>query len=80
MRFAFIEEHEHVFQVTALCKTFGVSRSGYYDWQKRAVSETTQKNKTLLGEIEVIHDQVKQVYGSPRVHQELHGVSVLNPA
>ena len=71
MRFAFIEQNEQAFQVTALCKTFGVSRSGYYDWKDRPVSETSQKKETLLGEIEVIHDQTKQVYGSPRVHQEL---------
>lgn len=71
MRFAFIEENEHAFQVTALCKTFGVSRSGYYTWKDRPVSETSQKNETLLGEIEVIHDQFKQNYGSPRVYEEL---------
>ncbi|MBL4885365.1 MAG: IS3 family transposase [Planctomycetaceae bacterium] len=71
MRFAFIEENEHAFQVTALCKTFGVSRSGYYTWKERPVSETTQKNETLLSEIEVIHDQFNQIYGSPRMHDEL---------
>ena len=73
MRFAFIEENEHDFQVAALCKTFGVSRSGFYNWQKREVSKTAQKNETLLGEIEVIHDQTNQTYGSPRVHEELLG-------
>jgi len=71
MRFAFIEENEDAFAVTALCKTFGVSRSGYYTWKERPVSETTQENETLLEEIEVIHDQFNQNYGSPRVHKEL---------
>ncbi len=71
MRFAFIQDHEKDFDVTAMCQTFEVSRSGYYAWKRRPVSQTRQRAESLTSEIEEIHLKNKQVYGSPRVHQEL---------
>lgn len=71
MRFQFIQEHEEDFEVTRLCETFEVSRSGYYAWKQRPASESSQRAESLTAEIEDIHLKRKQVYGSPRVHQEL---------
>ena len=71
MRFAFIKENEKAFEVKAMCETFNVSRSGYYSWKKRPASETAQRTESLTAEIEDIHLKRKEVYGSPRVHQEL---------
>ena len=71
MRFRFIAEHSDAFEVAAMCETFGVSRSGYYAWKNRPASNTEQQAESLTIEIEDIHVKRKQVYGSPRVHQEL---------
>lgn len=71
MRFAFIKENEKVFEVTAMCETFEVSRGGYYSWKKRPASETAQRAESLTAEIANIHLKRKEVYGSPRVHSEL---------
>ena len=71
MRFQFIKENEDAFEVSAMCETFNVSRSGYYSWKKRPVSKTAQRAESLTAEIEEIHHKRKEVYGSPRVHQEL---------
>ncbi len=71
MRFQFIKENEESFAVAALCETFNVSRSGYYSWKKRPVSSTSQRAESLTAEIKEIHLKRKEVYGSPRVHQEL---------
>ena len=48
-----------------------VSRSGYYAWQRRPESQRSQENKRLVKQIEDIHQQSRQTYGSPRVHDEL---------
>lgn len=71
MRFQFIKENEDAFEVAVMCETFNVSRSGYYSWKKRPVSATSQRAESLTAEIEEIHHKRKEVYGSPRVHQEL---------
>ena len=71
MRFQFIKKNEDTFEVSAMCKTFNVSRSGYYSWKQRPASSTSQRAESLTAEIEEIHLKRKGVYGSPRVHQEL---------
>jgi putative transposase len=53
------------------CRVLAVSRSGYYDWLGRPVSVRHQKNELLLKQIEQIHADSRETYGSPRVHAQL---------
>lgn len=53
------------------CRVLAVSRSGYYDWLGRPVSLRHQENELLLKQIEQIHADSRETYGSPRVHAEL---------
>ena len=69
--FGFIEEQASQHRVGKLCLVLRVSRSGYYAWKKRPTSRRTKTNQTLLAEIRRIHQGDFQVYGSPRVHEEL---------
>lgn len=71
MKFAFIEEHQQEFPVEAMCRVLEVSRSGYYAWQQRPPSATVQRQAELIEQIQQIHEESRQVYGSPRVHREL---------
>ncbi|MBB2506306.1 IS3 family transposase [Amycolatopsis echigonensis] len=48
-----------------------MSRSGYYDWRDRPISERDRDNELLLKHVEQIHADSRQTYGSPRVHAEL---------
>jgi len=59
--------------ILALCLHLEVSPSGYYDWQKRRTcpGPRTVEDQALAREIEQIHVQSRQTYGSPRVEQEL---------
>jgi transposase InsO family protein len=61
------------YPIRSLCRHLEVSPSGYYAWQKRRASPGPRalENQTLAQEIDQIHAQSRQTYGSPRVVQEL---------
>jgi len=71
MIFAFIEQHKDVWPIRLLCDTLGVSSAGFYAWRTRPTSEQQQRRDALLVEIRAVHAEVKQRYGSPRLHAEL---------
>ena len=54
-----------------MCEALEVSASGYYAWATRADSPTRQWRDDLLGAIGEVHADVKQRYGSLRVHAEV---------
>jgi len=64
-------KNEH--PILMLCLHLEVSPSGYYDWQKRRLcpGPRTVENQALAQEIDRIHAQSRQTYGSPRVEKEL---------
>jgi putative transposase len=71
MRFQFIDDHRDEFPVTRMCKVLKVSRSGYYAWRTRPVSEREMANQELGKKIEAVYNESNGTYGSPRIHREL---------
>lgn len=71
MRYAAIASQSEDYPVRALCRVLGVSRSGYYAWCSRLQSPRERENEKLLQAIRGIHHQVRERYGSPRMHREL---------
>lgn len=63
------EETNH--SVVRLCRAVEVSRSGYYGWRRGLESRRTKANRHLLEAIREIHEGSRQVYGAPRIHDEL---------
>jgi transposase InsO family protein len=61
------------YSIRSLCQNLGVSPSGYYDWQKRRLrpSPRAVENQALAQEIQAIHTQSRQTYGSVRIRVEL---------
>ena len=53
------------------CRVLRVSRSGYYEWRDRPISDRARENELLVKYIEQIHADSRGTYGSPRVHAEL---------
>jgi putative transposase len=65
--------------ISVCCRLLGVSRSGYYEWERRAPSDRALTDAWLIEKIRAIHQAHRGVYGSPRIHADLrlaHGVRV----
>ena len=66
-----IERRRHSFSIQLMCRCMNVSTSGYYDWRHRPMSDQEKANSHLLDKIRTVHEQSDQVFGSPRIHDEL---------
>lgn len=54
-----------------MCQVLEVSRSGYYSWKCRKASNNKIKNADLLEKIKKIHRLNEEIYGSPKITEEL---------
>jgi putative transposase len=66
-----MEAHRSKFGVTKMAEVLNVSRSGFYAYLTRPVSERQQENQLLLQKIKEIHQKSKGTYGYPRIADEL---------
>jgi putative transposase len=55
--------------IDTLCQTLAVSPSGYYDWQRRQQQPGPRvlADQALLQQLQGLHQQSRQTYGSPRL-------------
>lgn len=60
-------EAQSLWSVSQMCAVLGVSRSGFYDWQRRARSDRDVSDELLAQEIEAIWVASDRTYGVPRV-------------
>lgn len=68
--------HQATYSVTTLCRTLGVSRSGYYAWRNRPASARATADAALSVQIRTIHQRSRSTYGERRVHFELSELAV----
>jgi len=63
------------YNVVWLCEALMVSRSGYYDWQRRrrTPSRCECENRELVERIRVVFTANRGAYSSPRITRELGG-------
>jgi transposase InsO family protein len=66
-----ITANEKQFSIGMMCRLLLVSRSGYYDWRHRPLSDRSQENQLLTSEIKRIFDDEKNRPGSPRITRRL---------
>ena len=74
-----IDEESDRQHVSRLCRTLGVTRSGYYDWQRQPLSDRALADWLLTEQMRGIFAESEQTYGSPRVFNELklgHGMQI----
>ena len=68
------EEAAHA--VATLCRVFGVSRSGYYAWRRRAPAARARAASALTARIPAIQTSSRGTYGRPREPAELRAAGV----
>jgi putative transposase len=54
-----------------MCRVFGVNRTGFHNWERRAPSDRALQDAWLTDKIKQIHAASRGVYGAPRIHAEL---------
>ena len=59
--------------MTRLCRTFDVTRAGYYAWRQRPESPRRRQDRALLEEMRAIFEASGGTYGSPRLQESLAG-------
>jgi putative transposase len=69
--YSFIAAEKTNFPVAVMCRVFGVSRTGFHNWQLRAPSDRALTDAWLTDKIRQIHQASRGVYGAPRIHAEL---------
>ena len=71
MKYAFVRDHRRRWPIEVMCRVLRVSRSGFYAWRKRRPSARQKRQEQLLAKIRVVHQENRELYGSPRVHRAL---------
>ena len=74
-KYAVIHRHREEYAISVMCKFFGVSRSGYYNFVKRL--GRPEKAADLAKEIQMCQDTTDKTYGYRRVwlwleHKKIH--------
>jgi putative transposase len=78
-KFRLVEAEKALTPVKVSCELLEVSRSGFYDWERRSPSQRELSDAWITEKIKQIHRDNRGVYGAPRIHAELrmaHGIRV----
>lgn len=75
-----METHRSEFRVAKMAEVLKVSRSGFYAYLARPVSNRQQENEILLEKIKEIHQKSKATYGYPRIADDLKDQATVSPA
>lgn len=71
MIYRFVEQERVNHSVRLMCRTLGVSPSGYYKWRTRGLSDRARRDAELTLRIKQIHQSSRGIYGAPRINAEL---------
>ena len=63
MKYAFIKKYSKDHGVRKMCEVLEISKSGFYDWRKRAQSRRKRLDQVLVVEIKKVHEGSKERYG-----------------
>ena len=69
--FSFIAAEKTTYPVAVMCRVFGVNRTAFHNWERRAPSDRALEDAWLTEKIKQIHEANRGVYGAPRIHAEL---------
>ncbi len=70
-KYAFIKDHRREFDTAVMCRILDVSRSGFYQWLRKPLSDRAVEDQRLLGLIRASYTASHGVYGAPRIFLDL---------
>jgi putative transposase len=71
LKYTFINAHRREFDTAVMCRLLGVSRSGFYAWLRKPLSDRAVEDRRLLGLIRAAYTASHGVYGAPRIFLDL---------
>ncbi len=71
MKYQFVEEKRKEHSINILCQVLEISRSGFYAWLSRPVSDRKESNQQLLLKIRESHERSRETYGYRRIYYDL---------
>lgn len=71
-----MSENRASYPITVMCRTLGVSPSGYHAWVKRSPSSRAVTDAELTEKIRTAHTASKGTYGVPRIQFDLAEVGI----
>ena len=71
MKYELIRAEKAHFSIELMCRTLGISRSGYYAWLKEPESQRAAQDHQLAMHVQATFLENKKRYGSPRIKREL---------
>ncbi len=74
--YRFVHDHQAEFDTNRMCELVEVSRSGFYDWRDRPMSDRDVDNAYLANEIHTIFTTSRCTYGTPRVLGQLRNKGI----
>jgi putative transposase len=66
-----VKANQATHSVGMLCRLLRISRSGFYAWRDRPMSDRARADLSLTAKIEAIYRRSRDTYGAPNVHAEL---------
>jgi len=64
-------QHRTTFPIERMGRVLGVSRSGFYAWQRRSPCDRARATALVIEHIHAVHRASRAIYGSPRVYHAL---------
>ena len=71
MRYRAIHAQDRRDPIRLMCRALAVSAAGYDAWRSRPESTRSVNTRTLLSAIRVIHQESREIYGSPSIWDAL---------
>ena len=75
MKYVFIAQHKKTWPVDLMCRLLGVTRGGYYGYQKRGGESIDYYHQELLEAVREIAKVTDDTYGSRRMKEALGALS-----
>jgi len=75
VKYVFIAQHKKTWPVDLMCQLLGVTRSGYYGYQRRGSDRTDSYHQELLEAVRDIAKATGDSYGSRRMKKALNTLS-----